>query len=616
MTVLLLVNRESPPQPQLANKDTIVLAEFTNKTGDPVFDDALRQGLAVQLEQSPFLQIIPDDEVRGTLRQMGRRLEDSLTDKLAREVCERNQAKAFISGSIAPLGSQYVLGLKAVNCLTGETVAEQQTQVTRKEDVLNSLTKQSSLLRGKLGESLASIQKFDVPLERASTPSLEALQDYSLARKQFYLLNYPAAETLLQRAIDLDPDFALAYARLASLNNNNTQSEAALRNSAKAYALRERAAGRERLYIEASYYLFRGQTEEASQAYELWKSTYPKDPIPDTGLGLISESKGQFDKNLEESRLAYQKDASALAGQNLISAYTDLGQLDEAEKALAECEARYPGNDEWPKLGYNVAFLRHDFSGMNRIFEAAPSGTTLQRVLLAWQSRAELYIGRRKQAAEYRRRATQLARQIGNDEIVAWYAALAALQAANCGDFTEAKRIAAEPSSRMQGKNPKRRLALAYARMGDARNAERLADQIARLYPADTLLKNRDLPLVRAAIALQRNEPSLAIELLESAIPTELGNLDVAYTRGQAYLALHRGAEAATEFQKIIKYRGFLLLEPPLALPYLGLARASAAAGDTVKARAAYQDFLTLWKDADPGIPILKQAKAEYAAIR
>jgi len=493
--------------PVLTERDSVVLADFSNATGDSVFDETLRQGLAVQLEQSPYLKIISDDKLRSTLKQMGRQPDERLNDQVAREVCERNQSKVFISGSIATLGSQYVLGLKAINCLTGEAVVEQQTQVARKENILNSLSQQSSLLRGKLGESLASIQKFDVPLEQATTPSLEALQDYSLAMKQFYLMNYPAAGTLLQRAIELDPYFALAYARLASLNINNVQSEAALENSAKAHELRERVTDRERLYIESNYYMDRGETEETAQVYELWKSTYPKDPIPNIGLSVISEYKGQFDKMQEESRPAYQKDASVLASFNLINAYTDLGQWDEAEKVLAESRGRYPGNDQWARWDYALAFLRNDPSEMKRILEAAPSGSTLQRTLLALQFRAELYFGRHKAAAEYRRRATQLSRQIGMDERASLYAALTAQQDANCGNSAEAQRVAAEVPPQIKGKVPLRRLALAYARSGDARDAEKLADQLARVNPTDTLLKNRDLPLVRAAIAVQQNNP-------------------------------------------------------------------------------------------------------------
>jgi DNA-binding winged helix-turn-helix (wHTH) protein len=489
--------------PVLTEKDTVVLADFSNAKGDPVFDETLRQGLAVQLEQSPYLKIISDDKLRSTLKQMGRQPDERLNDQVAREVCERNQSKVFISGSIAGLGSQYVLGLRAVNCLTGEAVEEQQTQVSRKEDVLNSLSKQSSILRGKLGESLASVKKFDVPLEQATTPSLEALQNYSLGMKQFYQMRYPSAGTLLQRAIELDPNFALAYARLASLNGNNQQSEARLENSAKAFALRERVTDRERLYIEAHYYLARGETEEASQAYELWKSTYPNDAIPNSGLAVISEDTGHFDKFLEESLQAYQKDVSVLTSWNLINAYTDLGRLDDAEKVLAESKARFPGNDAWLRWGYVLAYLRHDPSEMKRVLEAAPSGSTLQRTLLGFQFRTELYFGRQREADEYRRRATQLSLQLGIDERAALYAAVAALQAADNGDFSEAQRIAVEVPLRLQAKNPLRRLALAYARSGDVRNTERVADQLAHLYPTDTLLKNRDLPLVRAAIAVQ-----------------------------------------------------------------------------------------------------------------
>jgi DNA-binding winged helix-turn-helix (wHTH) protein/tetratricopeptide (TPR) repeat protein len=602
--------------PLLSGKDTVVLADFANSTGDPVFDGTLRQGLSIQLEQSPFLSFVSDPQIQQTLRMMGQKPDAKLTSEIARELCQRTTSAAVLNGSIAQIGTQYLLTLKAVNCTSGESLASTQVQASDKNHVLDALGRTASEIRGKLGESLGSVRKFDTPLEQATTPSLEALQAYSLAQKQFFLMNYPQAGTLLQRATELDPTFALAYARLASLSSNNKQSEAMLENSAKAYALREHVTDRERLYIETTYHVVRGETEEASHAYELWKSTYPRDVIPNVGLAVISADKGQFERYLEESRQAYQKEASVLTSWNLIEALTYLGQLDEAEKTLVETKARFPGRDESVRWDYALAFLRNDQAGMKRIVDAAPNGSTLQRTLWGLHWRTELYFGRQKEAAEYRRRATQLSGQLGVDERASLYAALAALQDANYGNFTEAKRATAGVPPQVQGKEPLRRLALAFARLGDAPNAESLGDQLARLYPTDTLLKNRDLPLVRAAIAVQQNNPSRAIELLESGIPTELGNPDVAYTRGQAYLLLHRGTEAATEFQKIIHYRGFLFNDPPGALPYLGLGRAFAMQGDTANARAAYNNFLTLWKDADPNIPVLKQAKAEFAKLR
>ena len=608
----LLVHRA----PVLTEKDTVVLAEFANSTGDPVFDDTLRQGLAVQLEQTPYLSVISDERIRQTLRLMGQQPDARLTPETAYQLCRRAQSSAVIDGSIARLGDEYVLGLKAVNCQTGDTLAEEQVRANGKEHVLEAMDKASANLRRKLGESARSLQTFATPLEQATTPSLEALQAYSLAHKQFFLMNYASAAILLQRAIDRDPNFALAYARLASLNNNNDQSDAALEYSAKAYALREHVTDRERLYIETNYYAFRGQTKEARQAYQLWKTIYPNDSLPDTGLGQISQKEGRFDNFLEESREAYRKDASVITSYNLVEAYADLGQLDEAAKVLAESNARYPGNEWWVRWSYVLAFLRNDPSEQKRILEAAPSGSTLQRTLLGLQFKTELYYGRHQKAVEYRQRATQLSRQLGLDEKALDYVALAALDDANCGSIAEAKRMAAEVSSQIRGKEPLQTLALAYARMGDARSAKSLADRLARLYPTDTLIKDRDLPLIHAAIAVQQNNPSLAIGLLKSAAPTELGNLDVPYTLGQAYLLLHRGPEAAAEFQKGITYRGTFPIYPPGALPYLGLARAYAVSGDTAKARAAYQDFLTLWKDADRDIPILIQARAEYAKVR
>ena len=602
--------------PVLTEKDTVVLADFVNSTGDPVFDGTLRQGLAVDLEQSPFLSLISDQRVEQTLRLMDQSPDARITPPIARDLCRRTQSAAYLTGSIANLGSQYVLGLKAVGCATGDVVAEEQQTAAGKEKVLAALDQAASRLREKMGESLSTVQKFDTPLEQATTPSLEALQAYSLAMKQFHLMNFPPAATLFQRAIGLDPNFAMAYARLASLNRNNKQSEAMLENSAKAYALRERVTDRERLYIESTYHMVRSETVEASRVYELWESTYPRDPTPNGGLAVIDGDNGQFDNMLEEARRAYQKESSVLTSWNLIEALTDLDHLDEADKALAESKARFPGQEEWARWDYALAFLRGDQPRMRRMVDAAPTGSTLQRTMWSFHWRTELYFGRQEEAAEYRRRAMNLSRQLGVDDRASLYAAMAALQEADYGEVAQAKRAAAEVPSQVQGKDPLRRLALAYARLGDAKNADRVALQLARLYPTDTLLKNRDLPLVRAALALQQNNPSLAIELLESAIPTELGNPDVAYTRGQGYLLLHRATEAAAEFQKVIRCHGFLLNDAPGALPYLGLARAYDMQGDAAKARTAYQDFLTLWKDADPDIPILKQAKAEYAKLR
>lgn len=581
-----------------------------------MFDGTLRQGLSIQLEQSPFLSIVSDQQIEQTLRMMGRKSDAKLTPDIARELCQRTASAAVLDGSVAQIGSPYLLTVKAVNCVNGDTLASAEAKANDKNHVLDALGKTAGEIRGKLGESLNSVRTFDTPIEQATTPSLEALKAYNLAMKQFHLMNFSSAETLLQRAIQLDPNFAMAYAGLASLDRDNKHDEAMLENSARAYALREQVTDRERLYIESTYHMLRGETEEASHTYERWKTTYPRDSTPNGGLAVISIDTGQFDRFLEESRQAYQKEVSVLTSWNLIEALTDIGQLDEAEKLLARTKASFPESEWWARWDYVLAFLRNDQSRMKRIVDAAPNGSTQQRTLLGRHWTTELYFGRQKEAAEYRRRATQLSGQLGFDERPSLYAAMAALQEANYGNFTAAKLAAAAVPKQIQGKEPLRRLALAYARLGDARNGERLADELARLYPTDALLKNRDLPLVRAAIAVEQNNPSLAIKLLESAVPTEPGNLDVAYTRGQAYLRLHRGTEAAAEFQKIIKYRGFLLSDSPGALPYLGLARAYAMQGDTVTARATYRDFLTLWKDADPDIHVLQQANAEYARLQ
>lgn len=388
-----------------------------------MFDGTLRQGLSIQLEQSPFLSIVSDQQIEQTLRMMGRKSDAKLTPDIARELCQRTASAAVLDGSIAQIGSPYLLTVKAVNCVNGDTLPSAEAKANDKNHVLDALGKTAGEIRGKLGESLNSVRTFDTPIEQATTPSLEALKAYNLAMKQFHLMNFSSAETLLQRAIQLDPNFAMAYARLASLDRDNKHDEAMLENSARAYALRERVTDRERLYIESTYHMLRGETEEASHTYERWKTTYPRDSTPNGGLAVISIDTGQFDRFLEESRQAYQKEVSVLTSWNLIEALTDIGQLDEAEKLLARTKASFPESEWWARWDYVLAFLRNDQSRMKRIVDAAPNGSTQQRTLLGRHWTTKPYFGRQKEAAEYRRRATQLSGQLGFDERPSLYAA-------------------------------------------------------------------------------------------------------------------------------------------------------------------------------------------------
>jgi eukaryotic-like serine/threonine-protein kinase len=602
----------------LTDKDTVVLADFANATGDPVFTDTLRQGLLVQLNQSPFLNILSDDKVRATLKQMGRQQDEALNDHLARDVCQRNQSKAFISGSIASLGSQYVLGLKAVNCLTGDIVVQQQANVSRKEDVLDTLGKQGTLLRRHLGESLASIQKFDVPLEQATTTSLEALQAYSLGIKQQYQFNYPSAVALYERAIELDPNFAMAYAHLATSYLYSGKEALAMESDRKAFSLRESVTERERLHIESVYYSRRGELEKAAQVDQLWTSLYPNDFGPYTSLGLIYEQLGQYDKGYVAAREALRRNPTQLTRGNMAVSSIKTGRLDEAEKVLAEAEAHQLTREEtWvPSSSYEIAFLRHDPLAMERIVQAAPAESRFAHWLLEDRAGTEAYYGRVRRARELKRRAVGAALERHRDGDAASILISEALWEANFGNSIEARGNATEGLSLDREQDVLSGAALAYARSGDLRQAGSLSDELAKKYPTHTIVKLRAVPMIRAAMEISQNHPSQAIELLQNAASVELGDLQVVYTRGQAYLQLHRGREAGAEFQKIID-RPYAVNNDPLgALAYLGLARAYALDDNTAKARAAYEQFLTLWKDADPDVPIFIQAKAEYAKLQ
>jgi len=604
--------------PKLTEKDTIVLADFTNTTGDPVFTDTLRQGLLVQLNQSPFLNILPEDKIQAALRQMGRQPQESLNEHVAREVCQRSQSQVFIAGSIASLGSQYVLGLKAVSCPTGEVLAQQQAQVARKEDVLESLGRQASQFRRKLGESLASVQRFDVPLEQATTSSLEALQQYSLGVKKLGQLDNPSAAALFKRATELDPNFAMAYARLGTTYFNLGKAELSEESIGKAYSLRQRVTDRERLYIEARYHVSRGEVEKADLSLELWKSFYPLDYLPHVYLMMTAEQLGQYDRALEEAREAFRREPARLTLWNLINSYMDLNQTEEATKLLEEPQTRQltSGQLNFRVFSYELAFLRDDAAGMERIAKSAPSGSAFETTLFAEQASAEAYYGRAKKARALVRRAVESFRRQDRDEVASDALLNLALCEADFGNSSEARRNALEGLSLRRHKDVMVMAALVYARIGELQQARALAEELGRRYPSDTLLNLRELPLTRAALEIQQKNPSRAIELLESARSVELGNLDVVYTRGEAYLLLKRGAEAAGEYQKILDHPGLALYRPMRALARLGVARAHALERATAKARAEYEQFLALWKDADADVPILKQAKSEYAKLK
>ncbi len=616
--------------PTLTEKDTIVLADFVNTTGDAVFDDTLKQGLSVQLEQSPFLAIVSERKVNGTLKLMGRPASDWLTPEVTREVCQRAGGKAMVIGSIVRLGSQYVIGLKAVSCDTGDVLAEAQEPVAGKEAVLKALDAAAVTLRGNLGESLSSVRKYATPLVDATTPSLEALKAYSLGRRMRYGKSETAALPFYQRAVEIDPNFALPYSGMAAAYNNLNEVGRAAENATKAYDLREKVSERERFSIEGTYYLqTTGGLEKAAQVYEQWRQTYPRDFVPYGNLGAISASLGNWEKALEESRDALRLEPnSAVNSGNLGAIYSSLNRLDDAEGVYKQADERKLQGELLLFYRYQLAFLKGDTAQMAKLASAAMGKPGAEFLLLAAQADTEAWFGKLKNAREMTRRAMDSAGSSDAKEAAATYQALAALHEVESGNREQARAGAVAAVKFAPNRDVRAMAALALARAGDTAAAETLAADLDKTFPLNTLVQTYWLPTIRAALALQRKDPRRAVELLQGASAIELGeptNVTVflcpVYLRGEAYLMLRNGNAAAAEFRKFIDHYGLVSNFPWGALARLGLARAYAldAVKDPVasdKARKSYQDFLTLWKDADPDIPILKQAKVEYAKLK
>lgn len=600
--------------PPLTDRDTIVLSDFDNKTGDPVFDDTLKQGLSVQLEQSPFLGLISESKVNATLRLMGHPDGDHLTPEVTREVCQRTGSKAMVTGSIAVLGSQFVIGLRAVNCNTGDVLADAQVQAAGKEGVLKALDHAAFSLRSKLGESLISVQKYDTPLEETTTPSVDALKAYSLGVRMYYAKGQTAALPFYKRAVDLDPNFAIAYARMAITYANLSEDWRSDENCRKAYELREKVSERERFFIEA-YCGYFEDVEREVQTLELWQQTYPKDDYPYRQLAFIYEHLGNWEKASEEAREALRLEPNNGVNYVYLSdAYLALSRLDEAEAVFKQAEERKLENEMLLQNRYWVAFLKGDSAQMTQLFSAAMGKPGAEDIFLATLADTEGWYGQLRNASELTRRAIDSAQRNDANERAAMYQALAALREVESGNREQARAEANAALKLAPDYWVRAMAAMALARAGDTAKAETLAAGFgkSRYFP----------PTIRAAIALEHKDPNRAIELLNMG-PIELSKpshfavfLCPVYVRGEAYLMLHDGNRAAAEFQKFIDHRGLVVNFPWGALARLGLARAYAMQGDTAKARTAYRDFLTLWKDADTDVPILKQAKAEYAQLQ
>jgi tetratricopeptide (TPR) repeat protein len=610
----------------LTDKDTIVIADFTNTTGDTVFDDTLKQALAVDLGQSPFLNILSEEKARQTLRQMTRSPGERLTQDLAREVCQRAGSKAYLAGSIAALGTQYVIGLEALNCSSGDVLAREQVTAAGKEQVLPMLGQAAAKLRSEVGESLNSVQKFDVPLEQATTNSLEALKNLALGTKTQGERGAAEAIPFYKRAIELDPNFAVAYASLGGSYHNLGEPSLAAENTRKAYELRERVTERERFYITSRYYEYViGDLEKARQSYELWAQTYPRDVVPAGNLNVICDYLGQYDKALAQSRESYRLVPDGLSYSNLVNAYLFLNRLEEARTTAEEAQTK---NLDSPYLRVNLyalAFLQNDAAGMAQQVAWAAGKSGVEDALLEDEADTAAYSGRLANARGFSRQAVASAERAEEKETAAGYEADAAVRDALFGNEAEARQRAAAVLALSTGRDVQYGAALALALAGDAHRAQALADDLGKRFPEDTIVQFNYQPTIHAQFALERNDTSRAIEALQAATPYELGlpgtgsftpGLYPVYVRGDAYLAGHQGIEAAAEFQKILGHRGVVQNGSIGALAHLGLGRAYVLQGDTGKASAAYQDFLTLWQDADPDIPILVVAKSEYAKLR
>jgi eukaryotic-like serine/threonine-protein kinase len=611
----------------LSETDTVVLADFANSTGESVFDDTLKQALAVDLGQSPFLNILSEEKVRRTLQEMTHSPNERLTRELAREVCQRVGSKAYLAGSIAALGAEYVIGLAALNCATGDVLAREQEAAEGKEQVLPALGRAATKLRNELGESLSSVEKFDVPLEEATTSSLEALQAFTLGRKAGNEKGDAESIPFDERAVELDPNFALAYDNLGVSYANLNQPALAAAYLKKAFDLRERVTQREKFHITALYYMLgTGELEKANQAHELWIKVYPRDDVPHGNLGSDYGILGQYEKAATEIREAINLYPNAyISYANLGEIYLALNRFDEARSVTEQAlKLKLEGIPLHLNL-YALAFLQNDAALMKQEANWAAGKPNAEDQMLSLESDTEAWSGKLSKARILSGQAVESARRSDNKEPAALWEANAAIREALFGNSDAAREKAAAAASLAPGSHDaEAQAAFAFALAGDAAHARSLADDLVKRFPQDTVVRSVWLPTIRAQVELSHKNAGRSIELLEPAAPYELGMLGWSSpnsclypvnVRAEAYLKVQQGAAAAAEFQKILDHRGLLWNCATGVLAHLGLGRAYTLQGDTAKAKTAYQEFLTLWKDADPDIPILKQAKAEYAKI-
>jgi DNA-binding winged helix-turn-helix (wHTH) protein/tetratricopeptide (TPR) repeat protein len=615
----------------LKSTDTIVIADFANQTGDPVFDDSLKQALSLQLSQSPFLSLIPEGRVRSTMRQMGLATTDSVTAETARKICQRTNSAAVIAGSIRTAGSQYTLELKALSCATGDSLADEEVQAPRKDDVLPALDRASNALRTKVGEPLLSVAKYDIPVYQATTRSLEALKAYSLGAKIELSKGSTAAIPFFQHALELDPDFALAYNDLGLSHHNSGEVSLGAEFMTKAFERRDRVTESERFLIESTYYSeVTGELEKANTIYEVWSQTYPRDPLPRHNLSANLAAIGQYDKAAAEAREALRLTPSGSTSNTSYSALmqwlTTLDRLDEAKAVYKEAQEHNVNNSHLHWNQYSIAFLENDQPEMQRQLQWASGKAGIEDILLMFQSDTEAFQGHWQDANHYLDQAIDSDRRNNLKETMALIEACGALRAAEFGYKQRARKQIHQALTDGDSRDIEILGALALARIGDLQQASAMADKLSKAFPLDTLIQAYWVPVIRASVELARHNPAQAINLLEVAKPYELGTPDTwfeeggplypAYLRGEAYLAMHDGSRAADEFHKYPQHRGIVQNCYLGAFAHLGLAHAYTEERDMTKARTAFEDFFALWKNADPDIPVLKQAQAEYARLQ
>ena len=613
---------------QLTDKDTIVLADFANSTGDAVFDDTLKQALAVDLGQSPFLNVLSGEKVRQTLRQMTRSPGELLTKDLAREVCQRAGDKAYLAGSIATLGAQYVIGLEGLSCESGDVLAREQVTAAGTERVLEAVGQAAAKLRNQLGESLVSVQKFDVPLVQATTNSLEALKAHSVAIRIGNEKGDAAAIPFEKHAIELDPRFAEAYGVLGVNYYNLNEPRLAADCFRTAFELRDRATERERFYIAALYYESAiGDLEKASQNYELWIQTYPRNSWPHGELGSDYMALGQYEKAEAELREGLRLEQSSWTQYaNLGLTYLALNRFNDSRATIEDALKRKLDGIGLHFNLYGLAFLESDLAGMKQQADWAMGKPGAEDQMLSLESDNQARFGKLKSARQISSQAVESALHYDEKEPAALWRANAGIREALFGNNKPARENAATVIALAPGsRDAEAQAALAYALSGDTSDANSLVDDLGRRFPQDTVIQRVWIPTIRAQIEMAHNNTARSIELLHTVEPYELGMLTGSainsclypvYVRGEAYLRGHQGSEAVAEFQKLLDHRGLLWNCATGPLAQLGLARAQALQGHDTEARAAYQDFVVLWKDADSDIPILKEAKAEYARLQ